>query len=50
MSDGDFVQMESISQTPKSMELIMNDITISSQNNINFQVSKEDDEYQINNQ
>jgi hypothetical protein len=42
--------MESISPSADSMEIVLNDITISSEKNINLLVTKQKDEYQINNQ
>jgi len=50
ISEWDFIQMESIQETISSMEIVLNDISISSENNINLLITKQDDEYKINNQ
>ncbi|HPC34108.1 MAG TPA: hypothetical protein PLP73_00455 [Candidatus Absconditabacterales bacterium] len=50
ISEGDFIKMESTSSSSDSMEIVLNDITISSEKNINLLVTKQKDEYQINNQ
>ncbi len=50
ISEWDFIKMESISPSADSMEIVLNDITISSEKNINLLVTKQKDEYQINNQ
>jgi hypothetical protein len=42
--------MESIEKSISSMEIILNDITVSSENNINLLITKKDNEYKINNQ
>lgn len=50
ISEWDFIKMESTSSSSDSMEIVLNDITISSEKNINLLVTKQKDEYQINNQ
>ncbi|OQB40962.1 MAG: hypothetical protein BWY04_01119 [candidate division CPR1 bacterium ADurb.Bin160] len=42
--------MESLNPFTDSMEIILNDITISSEKNINLLVTKQNNEYKINNQ
>lgn len=50
LSQGDFIQIESIDQKQNSMEVILKDLKISSNQNMNFQIKKENDQYSINNQ
>lgn len=50
ISEWDFIQMESIEKSDNSMEIVLNDITISSDKNINLLVTKQNNEYKINNQ
>ena len=50
ISEWDFIQMESITWSDSSMEIVLNDITISSDKNINLLVTKQNNEYKINNQ
>ncbi len=50
ISEGDFIKMESLNPFTDSMEIILNDITISSEKNINLLVTKQNNEYKINNQ
>jgi len=50
ISQGDFIQIESSDNKQNSMDIILNDIKISSDKNINLQITKENDQYKINNQ
>lgn len=50
ISDWDFIQMESLEENINSMEIVLNDISISSEKNINLLITKKDNEYKINNQ
>ncbi|MCK9466752.1 MAG: hypothetical protein M0P94_00305 [Candidatus Absconditabacterales bacterium] len=50
ISEGDFIKMESTSPSNDSMEIVLDDITISSEKNINLLVTKQKNEYKINNQ
>ncbi len=50
ITEWDFIQMESIDSSDSSMEIVLNDITISSDKNINLLVTKQNNEYKINNQ
>ena len=50
ISEWDFIQMESAEETINSMEIVLNDISISSEKNINLLITKQDNEYKINNQ
>lgn len=50
ISEWDFIQMESINNQKNSIEVVLNDIKISSTDKAKFLITKEDDEYKINNQ
>ncbi len=50
ISEWDFIQMESIDNNPSSIEVVLNNITVSSDKNMNFLITKDDNEYKINNQ
>ena len=50
ISEWDFIKMESTEQNTNSMEIILDDITISSQKNINLLITKQNNKYTINNQ
>lgn len=50
LSEWDFIQMESLEKSDSNVEIILDDITISSQNDINLLVTKQNNEYKINNQ
>lgn len=50
LSQWDFIQIESLDKKQNSMEIIMENLTISSDKNMNFQITKKDNQYKINNQ
>ncbi len=50
ISQWDFIQMESLDNNSNSIKVVLNDITVSSQQNTNFLITKENDKYKINNQ
>jgi len=50
ISQWDFIQMESINNQQSSIDIVIDDIKVSSKEKANFLITKDNDEYQINNQ
>ena len=52
ISEWDYIQMESTTETDSQTDIVLSqdDITISSEKNLNVLITKSDDEYKINNQ
>jgi len=50
ISQWDFIQMESINNQQSSIDILIDDIKVSTKEKANFLITKNDDEYQINNQ